>query len=392
MNVYTERTCMRFAIDAHAIGQHLTGNEVYIRNLLHEFLALDRTSEFIAYVSAPEAATELPSRLEARPVSPNPFVRLGWQMSARLRRDNPALVHVQYTAPVACPVPVVVSVHDVSFLEHAGFFSPARVLQLRQTVSRTVARSARVLTPSEFSRQSIERHYPAAQGKTVVVHNAVSRRFRQGNREQAKERTRKRFGIDSPFLLNVGDLQPRKNQVGLIRAFEQLLRQHPHLPHRLVLAGQDKWDAPTVRQAAAKSPAASRVHLIGYVSDDDLHMLYNACEVFVFPSFYEGFGIPILEAMACGCAVACSNVSAMPEVADGAAIFFDPRSESEMTRAVRDLVLDAELRARMERLGLQRAAGFSWEQAARATLGVYYEVAGAFKASAGAQNSLRAAR
>ncbi len=383
---------MRFAIDAHAIGQHLTGNEVYIRNLLHEFTTLDRASEFIAYISTPEAVGELPPALKTRRVSANPYVRLGWQMSARLRRDKPALLHVQYTAPISCPVPLVVSVHDVSFLEHPKFFSPARVFQLRQTVSRTIAQAARVLTPSEFSRSSIERHYPQARGKTVVVHNAVSPRFRHGNREQARARMKARFGIDAPFLLNVGDLQSRKNQVGLIGAFENLIRLHPHLPHHLVLAGQDKWDAPAVRQAAAKSVLANRIHLAGYVSDDELHMLYYACEVFVFPSFYEGFGIPILEAMACGCAVACSNLSAMPEVADGAAIFFDPRVESEMTRAIRDLVMDAELRARMQRLGLQRAAAFSWERAARSSLEVYYEIAGASSRADGPAKSLRAAR
>ncbi|MBI3681711.1 MAG: glycosyltransferase family 4 protein [Acidobacteria bacterium] len=381
---------MRFAIDAHAIGQHLTGNEVYIRNLLECFSALGDPACFIAYISVPHAGLARP--VETRLVSRNPFVRLGWQLTSYLRRDRPHLLHVQYTAPLACPVPVVVSVHDVSFLEHPEFFTASRACQLRHTVKRTIAQSARVLTPSEFSRAAIERHYPGARGKTMVVPNAVSSSFRPIQRDQARERVAGRFGIRGPFLLNVGDLQPRKNQLGLIRAFEELIRHHPRLEHHLVLVGQNKLDAPAVRQAAQQSFVSGRIHFTGYVEEEDLRLLYSACEVFVFPSYYEGFGIPILEAMACGCAVACSNTSAMPEVADGAAIFFDPHSTGEMMRAMRDLALIGELRARMRRLGQSRAARFSWEQAARQTLEIYYEVAGAGRDSASIEQPARAAR
>jgi glycosyltransferase involved in cell wall biosynthesis len=212
--------------------------------------------------------------------------------------------------------------------------------------------------------------------KVVVVPNAASARFSPMNREHAFERAAARFSIGGPFLLAVGDLQPRKNQLGLVRAFEALLERHPGLPHWLVLAGKDTWRGAEVHRAAECSRAARRIRFTGYVSDEELRLLYNACQVFVFPSFYEGFGIPILEAMACGCAVACSDATAMPEVADSAAIFFDPRSTSAMRRALEDLTLDPGLRARMERLGLQRAALFSWEEAARRTLEVYYSVAG----------------
>jgi glycosyltransferase involved in cell wall biosynthesis len=183
-----------------------------------------------------------------------------------------------------------------------------------------------------------------------------------------------RYGIAEPFVLTVGDLQPRKNQAGLVRAFAALVRNFPQLPHRLVIAGKDKWQGSQVMKAIRAAGIQDRVHLPGFVSDEDLLYLYNACDLFVFPSFYEGFGLPVLEAMACNRAVACSNASALPEVADGAAIFFDPHRPDEITRALRDLLLDSELRARMERLGSQRAAHFSWEKTARRTLEVYNEV------------------
>jgi glycosyltransferase involved in cell wall biosynthesis len=367
---------MRFSVDAHAIGQHLTGNETYIRNLLTCFANLDRESEFVAYVSRPSAYALVPSHFQTRLVSENPFMRLGVDLTRKLRQDRPDLVHVQYTAPVGCPVPVVVSVHDVSYLEHPEYFTRFRSWQLRQTVKRTVRSAARVFTPSEFSKQAIQRAYALPDEKVMVMPNAVSSSFRPVPRETSQRWVRAHRDYSFPFMLTVGDLQPRKNHLRLIQAFEEILRSNPNLPHHLVLVGKETWFSDTVRTAAQKSPAGSRIHFTGFVEDEELLRLYGACDLFVYPSLYEGFGLPILEAMACGRAVACSNSSAMPEVADSAALLFDPQSVPEMVRAMRDLLLDAELRTRMERLGLHRATLFSWEKTARKTLDVYYEIAG----------------
>jgi glycosyltransferase involved in cell wall biosynthesis len=368
---------MRFSVDAHAIGCHLTGNEVYVRSLLDAFAAVDHNSDFIAYVSAPEAAQAIPRRFAARGVSKNPFVRLGFDLPRQLRRDRPDLVHVQYTAPLACPVPVVVSVHDVSFVEHPEYFPAARALQLQVTVKRTVGRAARVLTVSEFSRQAIAKVYGLDDEDITVVPNAAAGHFRPLPHDAAAAWIWRRFGIPPPFVLNVGDLQLRKNQSALIRAFAAMVRGRPDLPHHLVLAGKEGWHGRAVRRAAAESGIADRIHFTGFVTDRELLQLYNGCESFVFPSLYEGFGLPVIEAMACGRPVACSNGSAVREVADGAALLFDPGSEREMTRAILDLALDPELRARMGRLGLQRSGHFSWRRAAEKTLEVYCEVAGA---------------
>ncbi|MBI3471334.1 MAG: glycosyltransferase family 4 protein [Candidatus Solibacter usitatus] len=366
---------MRFSVDAHAIGRHQTGNEVYIRSLLNAFAAIDKQAEFITYLSSGDARPWVPSRFETRTIAANPFVRLGLDLSTKLRQDHPDLVHVQYTAPLACPVPVVVSVHDVSFLEHPEFFTRMRALQLRWSVHRTVRSAARILTGSEFSRDSILAAYGLEDGQVVVVPNAASPVFRPEHIDNAQDAVRTRFAVPCPYLLTVGDQQPRKNHIGLIRAFAKLIKAHPQLRHRLVIAGKETWFSARVREAVKQSGVADRIRLLGFVSDDDLMHLYNACEVFVFPSFYEGFGLPLLEAMACGRAVACSNTSAMPEVADGAAILFDPYSSDEIARALADLLLDSELRIRMERLGQQRATQFNWQRTASQTLEVYYSVA-----------------
>ena len=374
---------MRFAIDAHAIGRHLTGNEVYVRSLLRSFAALDHESEFVTYFSAEDAKQWTAERFHARQVSPNPFVRLGVELSMKLRQDRPDLLHVQYTAPLGCPVPVVVSVHDVSFLMHPEYFPKLRALQLRWTVARTIRCATRILTGSDFARDSIVEAYgEECARKIVVVPNAAASGLRPISRESATATVRGQLHVASPFLLTVGDLQPRKNHIGLIHAFADLVRAHPQLTHQLVLAGKDTWFSPKVREAARQSGVAERIRFAGFVSDEDLLHLYNACDLFVFPSFYEGFGLPVLEAMACGRAVACSRTSSIPEVADGAGIMFDPYSSSEMVRAMADLLLDAELRARMERLGLQRAARFSWRATAQRTLEVYREVAERSRATA----------
>src|SRR5215831_18376894 len=137
---------MRFAVDAHAIGRHLTGNEVYVRSLLNAFAAKERDCEFVAYVSSEQAGGSVPEGIRVRPVSGNPFLRLGFELAAKVREDRPDLLHVQYTAPIGCPVPVVVSVHDVSFLEHPEYFTRFRAWQLQWTVRRTVFRAAKILT------------------------------------------------------------------------------------------------------------------------------------------------------------------------------------------------------------------------------------------------------
>lgn len=368
---------MRIAVDAHAIGRHLTGNEVYVRSLLREYSTLDPESEFTAYISEPGAEHLVPQSFRTEHVAADPYFRLSWDLSRRLSLDKPDLVHVQYTAPLINRTPVVVTVHDVSFIEHPEYFTALRRAQLRFNVARTVKLAERIITVSEFSRDSILRAYPVSPEKVCVIPNAASAEFKVISRGRATQAIEERFGIDSPFVFSVGDLQPRKNHIGLIAAFAALIAAHPKLKHHLVIAGQNTWFTPKVRAAAQASGIASRIHFTGFVSDADLVRFYNACDCFVFPSFYEGFGLPILEAMACGRAVACSSTSAMPEVAEGAGLLFDPRNPTSIARAMADILLDAELRGRMESRGLHRAAHFNWRKSALATLDVYREVVAA---------------
>jgi len=366
---------MRFSVDAHAIGQKLTGNEVYIRSLLDGFAKLDSHSEFVAYVSALDVNGWVPSRFQKRQVASNRYWRLGYHLAECLRRDRPELIHVQYNAPLLCPAPIVVTVHDVSFIEHPEYFPWGSAWQLRLTTGHTIRRAAKVLTISQFSRQRISRAFHIDPEEIVVTPLAAQEHFRPVNRAQAIRRLEERFRIHRRFLLNVGDLQPRKNHLGLLQAFHGLIHTVPQLQHLLVLAGKETWFTPRIRQEIQRLGLGDRVLFTGFVEEQDLAALYNACDLFVFPTFYEGFGLPVIEAMACGRPVICSNTSSLPEVVDAAAILVDPRSTVEIVRAARDVLLDAELRERLEKHSLQRARVFSWRETARQTLEVYYAVA-----------------
>ena len=365
---------MRIAIDAHAIGRHLTGNEVYVRSLLNALAGQSRGCEILAYHSDPDAHT-FGRRIATRRIAANPFLRLGYDLASRVRRDRPDLLHVQYTAPLSCSVPIVTTIHDVSYLEHPEYFTHQRAWQLKLTVGSTVRRAARILTGTEVARNSILKVYPKLdESKVVVVPLAASPEFRPVPRESAVAAVRARHAIGGSFILSVGDLQPRKNHIGLIRAFARMVRAYPQLKQNLVLVGKPTWFSAKVQAAARESGAAERIQFLGFVSDADLLQLYNACDCFVFPSFYEGFGLPALESMACGRAVVCSDVSALPEVADGAAILFDPYAIDDMVRGIADVLIDGELRGRMERLGIQRAAHFNWRKTAQQTLQAFEQV------------------
>lgn len=366
---------LTIAVDAHAIGRRQTGNEVYVRSLIHRYPLLAPEANFIAYTCCDEASSWVPAEFRHRRVAVNPFVRLGADLSMKLRDDRPDLVHVQYTAPLFCPAPIVVTIHDVSYIDRPDYLPRARAMQLQLTVRNTVKRAAKVITISEFSRQRIADTYDLDPDRIAVTPLASQRHFRPMNRELAIRQVRERLGVDRPFILNVGDLHPRKNQIGLIRAFRELLRSQPDLPHALVMAGKHTWFAPRVLEEVQRSGISDRIVLTKFVDDDFLPTLYNACELFVFPSFYEGFGLPVIEAMACGRPVVCSSATALSEVADGAALLFEPHSAAQQMRAMRDALLDEELRGRMEKKSLQRAKSFDWRETARMTLDVYRELA-----------------
>lgn len=373
---------MHIGIDAHAIGAQQGGNETYIRNLIRALAALDADNRYTIYLANAQAAAEWQSGFVAQHPNfsvrllppPTPLVRVPVFLTYELRRRPVDVLHVQYTAPPFCPAPVVATIHDLAFEHLPETFTRRGSLQLKLTVRRTARRAARIATVSEYSRQDLLRTYRLAPEKVVTTYNGIEPHFTTQTRaaDEAAQ-VRQRFGIAREFLLAVGSLQPRKNLERLIRTYARLRREQPDFAPQLVIVGRKLWLAESIFAEVSRQPWASDVILTGYVSDDDLPALYRTASAFVYPSLFEGFGLPPLEAMACGTPVITSNISSLPEVAGSAALLIDPLNEQELAAALQRILNDQPLRARLRAEGVRQAAKFTWRDAAEKTLQLYRE-------------------
>lgn len=266
------------------------------------------------------------------------------------------------------PVPAVGTVHDFSALHMTGKYDPARTLYIKKVLPAFVRRLDRVLTVSESSARDIVEYAGVPAERVDVVPCGVDLElYRPGDPEAGRALARERFGVRGPYLLYVSRLEhPGKNHVGLIRAWN-LLRERG-FDVELLLAGGDWNGAEAVRAEAAASPWKEDIHLPGFVSDADLPALYAGAEALSFPSLYEGFGLPVLEAMAAGCPVACADRSSLPEVAGDAALLYDPEDPGSQARALERLLREPALREELRRRGRERARAYTWRRAAEGVI------------------------
>jgi len=368
---------MKIGIDAHALGSHLGGNETYIRNVIRALGEVDPGGDYTLFLSphslgAPIAGAERMRRVVVRPH--NPLVRIPVTFSLALARERIDVVHVQYVAPPVCPARVVVSVHDIAYERYPQFFTPGEVARFRALVPLTIRKAAAVLTLSEYSKRDIVRRYNVPPDKITVTYLAADPMFQPIHDEGRLADARARYGTGERFILSVGNLQPRKNLRTLIDAYVRL-RRAGATRHKLVLVGKRAWLSDDIFAAARASGYADELVFTGYVPDEDLVALYNAADLFVYPSIFEGFGLPPLEAMACGTPVVCSNTSSFPEVVSDAALTVDPLDVDGLAEAMSQALHDATLRERLSAQGPRRAALFFWEHTARITLDTYRSAA-----------------
>jgi glycosyltransferase involved in cell wall biosynthesis len=366
---------LRIAIDAHSVGTQLAGNESYATNLIEALAQIDKTNEYTLYVTKTEAVERFHRRwpnFDVRQTVPHtPLIRIPLILSAELRKRPVDVLHVQFTAPPASPCPVVVSIHDLSFEHLPQTFTRRSRTQLRLTVRYSARVAARVIVPTDYGKNDLATTYKIPPEKIDVIPLAAGRTFSPAS-EKDVQRVRQTYVIQDEYILSVGSIQPRKNLPRLIAAFARLRStwSNGKLP-KLVLVGKQAWLYDETIRAIESAGIEDSVILTGYVPAADLPALYTGATCFVYPSYFEGFGLPPLEAMRCGTPVITGNTTSLPEVVGDAALTVDPFSVEALESGIKKLLINPDLRATLRVKGLAQAEGFNWQDTARETLAVY---------------------
>jgi len=367
---------MRVAIDARKL--HDFGIGTYIRNLLRHLARIDRDTEYVLLCGEADlgvAAQLGPNFRGVLEPSPNYSLREQLHIPWVLRRERPDLYHApHYVLPAGVSCRSVVTIHDCIHLMFPQYL-PNRMAYAyaRAQMWAAAKRSDCILTVSDASKRDILQLFNVPPEKIVVIYNAIDTHFSVTPQEEAVARVRERYQLDHQFVLYVGNIKPHKNLVRLIEAFDEI-RTGDLEDLKLLIIGDEISRLPALRRAVHRHKLHKHVRFLGYLPDDQLAVLYRLASVFAFPSLYEGFGLPPLEAMASGTPVVTSNVSSMPEVVGDAAELVDPYDVDSIVEGLRRVLTDPVRAAEMRRKGLERAREFSWERSVAKTLDVYRRI------------------
>ena len=383
---------VRIGIDARKL--HDFGIGTYIRNLLRHLARLDQRTEFVLFCHRADVDALSVLGPNFRPVveeSGNYSIAEQLRIPLALRREKVTLFHApHYVLPPLVTCPSVVTIHDCIHLMFPQYLPNALALTYaRVQIALAAKRATRVITVSESSKRDILRYVDISPDKIDVIYNSYDERFAAPPDESAITRIRERYQLHDPFVLYAGNVKPHKNIERLIEAFYLVRRQGlDHL--RLVLIGDDISRYAALRRAVHRHQLHRCVRFLGYMPEEALVAMYRLASVFVFPSLYEGFGLPPLEAMASGTPVVTSNVSSLPEVAGDAALLVNPYDPHDIAEAIRKIVTDEPLARELRRRGLARAGQFSWESAARKVRDIYELVGGVAQRPRGDQSAASA--
>jgi glycosyltransferase involved in cell wall biosynthesis len=379
---------MRIGIDGLPLTEQLTGIGHYTIELAHH-LALASPADEIeivsprAFLPALHSRHEHPANLAVVRSRVSLLTRHWWSIGLPryLRHNLIDLFHgTNFEVPLRKVCPTVLTVHDLSMLLHSETHEAKRVRRARRRLPLMARAATMIITPTESVRREVHEHLQIPLGSIVAVHEAARSCFRRLRLVQTTE-TRNRLGIRDKFILFVGTVEPRKNLSTLLRAFEEVLRAHDK-PLQLVIAGRAGWLVEGLFAEVKRSRAADRIVFTGYLSDEDLCALYSSCSAFAYPSIYEGFGLPPLEALACGAPVIASRIPSIEEVVGSAARLVAPESVTELTRAILEtLATDTGkggartegMRERLAAAGKRHATRSSWTLTAQSTRNVYLE-------------------
>lgn len=369
-------------LNAHLLSLTQTyrgaGINGYIYHLLQHLPEAGGEMRYTAYLhdptfTAPDGLTVYRSRWDTR----SPWRRILWEQTrlAGLTRRLDLLHGLAFAAPLAAACPTVITVHDLSFLRFPTAFRPFNRIYLSLFTRWSTRRAARVIAVSESTRQDVISLCDVPAERVVTVPNGVSEQFAPAEPRAVAE-FRARAGLPERFILFLGTLEPRKNIVGLLEAYRVARKEAPALLPKLIVAGGKGWYYDTIFARVAELGLTDAVIFPGFVSAKELPWWYRAAEVFVYPSQFEGFGLPVLEAMACGTPVITSNTSALPEVAGDAALLVPPDDAPALANALLRVLADPMRRAQMRDAGFRQAAQFSWTRTVTETVAVYRSVLG----------------
>ena len=375
----------RIGLNAHLLNlsgsYRSAGINWYIYRLIQALPTVGADFDFTVFSSEPRAQEQFKDvrLIRSRWPTHRPIIRILWEQLVQplqLRTARIDLLHAMaFAGPLALSTPWVVTVYDVSFLLFPGSFNRTNRMYLTWAVRNALQRADRVIAISESTRRDLLRLFSVSPDKVKVVYCGRDAGFSPPTDRAAVERVRARRHLPERMILFVGTLEPRKNVPRLVRAFARAKRE-AHLAHRLVLVGARGWRYGEVDQAIAEEGIAGDVILAGYIPQDELPAWYQAADLFVYPSLYEGFGLPPLAAMACGTPVVASNASALPEVIGDAGLLVSPTDTNALTEAIIRGVTDSAWRQETSARGLKQAALFSWNRAARETTDIYRTVLG----------------
>jgi glycosyltransferase involved in cell wall biosynthesis len=370
---------MLIAVDASRATVRLrTGTEGYSLHIIRGLIALGSGHRFHLYMrDDPEPGLFPADRAVTVEVLRRPRLWTHTALGPAVRRQRPDVLFVPSHVlpwPSVQPVPAVVTIHDLGYRYYPEKHPLPERLYLNWSTRHSARAARRVIAVSHATAHDLTALDGVPAEKIRVVHSGIDPMLRPVEDAAQLARVRTRYGIPGPYVLHVGSIQPRKNLQRLVDAFDRVKGAVEGLS--LVLAGRLSWGYQPILDRIAKRELADRVLLPGYVPDSDLTALYSGAAVYAFPSLYEGFGFPALEAMACGTPVVCANVSSLPELVNGAALTFAPPDVDAMAGALRRVLTDRALCEQLVRAGFERVERFTWDAAARKTLDVLEEAAG----------------
>jgi glycosyltransferase involved in cell wall biosynthesis len=374
---------VRIAIDIRRMTDFGVGT--YTRNIVRALARLDRDNEYRLLGSAEKIAEigPMPENFRGETFSKDDTSVSGYfECRTLLQRLQCDLVHIPHLfwAPRSLPCPYVVTVHDL--LEHmyrTHDRSNLRRSMHFQLTGRVLRRAAKIFAVSKFTKSEVEKIFAISGRHIEVVYNAIDERFLHGHAtEQDRQMLAERYLINQPFLLYVGRISPHKNVVRIIEAFSALkaaLEKEGKYPGlKLIIIGDELSKHPDLRRTVIRGGVQNDVRFMGFVPIEVLRIFYDAAKVFVFPSLYEGFGLPPVEAMAHGTPVVTSNTSSLPEVVGSAAVLVNPENVFEIMRALHRVLVDQALREKLKQRGYAQAQKFSWDASAEQLIAAYEEI------------------